>query len=73
MVVDLRERYGIFCSVVAYPVVPREVIMLRLIPTASHTDSDVHRTLEAFEQCRTRLEEGLYDREMPQMADKEFA
>ncbi|MGD1839463.1 MAG: aminotransferase class I/II-fold pyridoxal phosphate-dependent enzyme [Thermonemataceae bacterium] len=57
---DMRENFGIFCSVVAYPVVPKDVIILRLIPTAVHTLQDVEETLEAFEVVGKRLKEGAY-------------
>lgn len=57
---DLRENYNIFCSIVVYPVVPKDVIMLRLIPTASHTLADVEETILAFEKVAEKLEKGLY-------------
>lgn len=57
---DLRENYNIFCSVVIYPVVPKDVIMMRLIPTASHTLDDVEETLAAFEAIKHKLDEGAY-------------
>ena len=57
---DLRENYSIFCSVVIYPVVPKDVIMMRLIPTASHSLDDVNETLAAFEAIKHRLDEGAY-------------
>jgi glycine C-acetyltransferase len=57
---DLRERFGIFCSIVVYPVVPKDVIMLRLIPTVVHTMEDVKYTIDSFKQVRTRLEAGEY-------------
>ena len=57
---DLRENYGIFCSIVAYPVVPKDVIMLRIIPTASHSLTDVEYTLNAFKEVKKKLEEGKY-------------
>lgn len=57
---DLRERFGIFCSIVVYPVVPKDVIMLRLIPTVVHTMEDVKYTIESFIQVRTKLEAGDY-------------
>ncbi len=60
IVADLRENFGIFCSVVIYPVVPRNVIMLRLIPTAVHTLEDVRVTIDAFAEVRKRLDEGKY-------------
>jgi len=57
---DLRENYNIFCSVVIYPVVPKDVIMMRLIPTASHSIEDVEETLAAFEAIKHKLDEGAY-------------
>lgn len=59
-VIDLRENYNIFCSIVVYPVVPKDTIMLRLIPTAVHTLDDVNETLEAFSQMRDKLAAGEY-------------
>jgi glycine C-acetyltransferase len=60
VVLDLRENHGIFCSIVVYPVVPKDVILLRLIPTAVHSLEDVRLTIEAFKQVRTKLEAGAY-------------
>ena len=57
---DLRENFGIFCSVVIYPVVPKDTILLRLIPTASHSLEDVDRTIKAFEAIKDKLKEGHY-------------
>lgn len=62
LVKDLRENYGIFCSIVVYPVIPKGLILLRLIPTATHTIEDVNETLAAFEAIRSRLENGTYKR-----------
>ncbi|MGB2232426.1 MAG: aminotransferase class I/II-fold pyridoxal phosphate-dependent enzyme [Flavobacteriaceae bacterium] len=62
LVKDLRENYRIFCSIVVYPVIPKGLILLRLIPTASHTLDDVKETLEAFSAIRSRLENGTYKR-----------
>ena len=62
LVKDLREEYKIFCSIVVYPVIPRGIILLRLIPTASHTLDDVNETLEAFASIREKLENGIYKR-----------
>ncbi|MCI1187511.1 pyridoxal phosphate-dependent aminotransferase family protein [Hymenobacter sp. DH14] len=59
---DLRENHGIFCSIVVYPVVPKGVIMLRLIPTAVHTLADVQETIAAFETVATKLDKGLYSK-----------
>lgn len=58
--VELRETYGIFCSIVVYPVVPKDVIMLRLIPTTVHTLEDVRYTIECFSKVREKLEAGEY-------------
>ncbi len=57
---DLRENFSIFCSVVIYPVVPKNTILLRLIPTAAHSLEDVDRTIEAFEAIKDKLTEGVY-------------
>ena len=60
LVRDLRENHGIFCSIVVYPVIPKGLILLRLIPTASHTIEDVELTLKAFSRIRINLENGTY-------------
>jgi len=65
LIYDMRENYNIFCSVVVYPVVPKGVIILRLIPTAAHTDEDIDLTLEAFSALRGKLERKEYPQEMP--------
>jgi glycine C-acetyltransferase len=57
---DLRENYGIFCSIVMYPVIPKGLIMLRLIPTALHTIEDVNRTLDAYSELAEKLKMGHY-------------
>ncbi len=57
---DLRENFNIFCSVVAYPVIPKGMIILRLIPTAVHTLEDVEYTLDAFSQVKSKLDKGAY-------------
>jgi len=57
---DLRENYNIFCSIVAYPVIPKGLIMIRLIPTAVHTLEDVEYTLNAFSQIKHKLDSGEY-------------
>ncbi|WP_029033617.1 aminotransferase class I/II-fold pyridoxal phosphate-dependent enzyme [Salinimicrobium terrae] len=62
LVNDLRENHGIFCSIVVYPVIPKGMILLRLIPTATHTLEDVEETLSAFSAIRERLENGTYRR-----------
>jgi glycine C-acetyltransferase len=63
MAMDLRENYNIFCSVVIYPVVPKDVIMFRIIPTAAHTEADVQETLTAFSALKHKLDEGFYRKE----------
>eukprot|EP01093_Parvamoeba_rugata_P019273 TRINITY_DN854_c0_g1_i9.p2 TRINITY_DN854_c0_g1~~TRINITY_DN854_c0_g1_i9.p2 ORF type:complete len:420 (-),score=119.04 TRINITY_DN854_c0_g1_i9:6877-8136(-) len=62
LVKDLRENHGIFCSIVVYPVIPKGLILLRLIPTATHTLQDVEETLTAFSSIRERLQNGTYKR-----------
>ena len=69
MVMDLRENYHIFCSIVVYPVIPKGHIIYRLIPTASHTDADIEETLKAFSETKAKLDAGAYKAEMiPDMA-----
>lgn len=60
LTVDLRENHGIFCSIVVYPVVPKDTIMLRLIPTAVHTQEDVEYTIKTFSSVQAKLEAGEY-------------
>ena len=60
LVKDLRENHKIFCSIVVYPVIPKGLILLRLIPTASHNFDDIQETLEAFSSIRERLVRGVY-------------
>tara|TARA_B100000768_G_C11252947_1_gene364981 strand:- start:348 stop:1589 length:1242 start_codon:yes stop_codon:yes gene_type:complete len=60
LTVDLRENHGIFCSIVVYPVVPKDTIMLRLIPTAVHTQDDVDFTIKIFSNIKAKLEAGEY-------------
>ncbi len=68
MVKDLRENYGIFCSMVVYPVIPKGELILRLIPTAMHTLEDVNITLRAFKEVRAKLEANKYSKiEMPKV------
>ncbi|MFV0605456.1 MAG: aminotransferase class I/II-fold pyridoxal phosphate-dependent enzyme [Niabella sp.] len=70
MVMDLRENYKIFCSIVVYPVIPKGHIIYRLIPTASHTDEDIKTTLDAFTAVKEKLDAGAYKVEaIPDMAD----
>jgi glycine C-acetyltransferase len=69
VVIDLRENHHVFCSIVVYPVVPRDVIMLRLIPTASHTKREVEETIEVFKKIKANLDAGKYKAdEMQSMA-----
>ena len=66
---DLRTNYKIFCSIVTYPVIPKGMIIFRIIPTAAHSLEDVHYTLNAFKEVKEKLESGKYDgKEMPDMA-----
>lgn len=60
LIYDLREKHNVFCSVVVYPVVPKDVILLRLIPTAMHTLEDVEYTLNAFKAVKKNLDDGTY-------------
>ena len=62
LVNDLRENHKIFCSIVVYPVIPKGIILLRLIPTAAHTLDDVNKTMTAFASIREKLEKGIYKR-----------
>jgi glycine C-acetyltransferase len=71
MVMDLRENYGIFCSIVVYPVIPKGHIIYRLIPTAAHTDADIEQTLKAFSETKAKLDAGAYQAsEIPAMAER---
>jgi glycine C-acetyltransferase len=63
IVVDLRENYAIFCSMVLYPVIPKGMILLRIIPTAAHTLEDVNYTVKAFTEVAKKLKEGVYNTE----------
>ncbi len=63
LVVDLRENHKVFCSIVIYPVVPKGTIMLRLIPTAVHTEEDVKYTIDAFKAVKDKLTFGKYSKE----------
>jgi glycine C-acetyltransferase len=70
MVMDLRENYGVFCSIVVYPVIPKGHIIYRLIPTAAHTDEDIEITLNAFSETKQKLDGGAYKVEaIPDMAE----
>jgi glycine C-acetyltransferase len=61
---DLRENFGLFCSVVIYPVVPKDVVMLRLIPTAEHTLEDVEYTVKVFKELKRKIDNNLYPNEV---------
>lgn len=70
MVMDLRENYHIFCSIVVYPVIPKGDIIYRLIPTAAHSEEDIELTLKAFEETKKKLDAGAYKAEnIPDMAE----
>ena len=64
LIYDLRENYGIFCSVVVYPVVPRDVVMLRLIPTAVHSLEDVAYTVKVFKEIKWKIDNDAYPDEI---------
>ncbi|PIE50543.1 MAG: 8-amino-7-oxononanoate synthase [Flavobacteriales bacterium] len=70
LVKDLRENFGIFTSVVVYPVIPKGMILLRLIPTASHTDAEINETLSAFEQIETKLKSGHYKEQAEKLLEE---
>ena len=72
LIVDLRENYGLFCSIVIYPVIPKGEIILRVIPTAAHTMEDVEYTINTFKAVRAKFEAGEYIKPIPQMADPDF-
>lgn len=61
---DMRQEFNIFCSAVIYPVIPKGMILLRLIPTAAHTEEDVEETIAAFRAIRGKLQAGEYQGEM---------
>jgi len=70
MVMDLRENYHVFCSIVIYPVIPKGHIIYRLIPSAAHTDADIQETLVAFSETKAKLDTGAYKVEaIPDMAE----
>jgi glycine C-acetyltransferase len=64
LVHDMRESYGVFTSMIIYPVIPKGMILLRMIPTASHTDADVQQTLNAFTAVSEKLKAGVYQNEV---------
>ena len=65
---DLRENYGIFCSIVIYPVIPKGLIVLRIIPTAAHSLEDVQRTLDAYSEMAEKLKSGYYKEDKLEIA-----
>ncbi len=67
LVKDLREEHGVFCSVVAYPVIPKGMLILRLIPTALHTAEDIRITLDAFSAVREKMQAGAYKNYVPEV------
>jgi len=70
LIYDLRENFGVFCSVVIYPVVPRDVVMLRLIPTADHTLEDVRYTINAFKELKRKIDNNLYPNQIADFSKK---
>jgi len=71
MVMDIRENYKIFCSIVVYPVIPKGHIIYRLIPTADHTQEEIDLTLKAFSETKAKLDAGMYQSDLiPDMANK---
>ncbi len=67
LVKDMRDNYGVFCSLVAYPVIPKGMLILRLIPTAEHTEEDIRVTLEAFTAVREKMQAGVYKDHVPEV------
>ena len=67
LVKDLREEHSVFCSVVAYPVIPKGMLILRLIPTAEHTEEDIRITLDAFSAVREKMQAGAYKGHVPEI------
>ncbi len=63
MLMDLRESFGVFCSIVLYPIVPKGTILFRLIPTAAHTLDDVKLTIDAFKELKKKQEAGYFEKE----------
>jgi glycine C-acetyltransferase len=68
LIVDMRENYNIFCSIVVYPVIPKGHIILRLIPTSVHTEQDITETIDAFKAVKHKLDHKLYPPELPNMS-----
>lgn len=61
MAKDLRENYRVFCSMVIYPVIPKGMVIFRIVSTAAHTMEDVEYTLNAFKEIKAKLDAGMYD------------
>ena len=61
LVMDMRENYGIFCTIVKYPAVPPGTLMIRFMPTASHTLENVEYTVQSMVEMKKKLDEGAYD------------
>jgi glycine C-acetyltransferase len=68
LIKDLRLNYGIFCSIVTYPVIPKGLLMIRIIPTAAHSLADVEETLNAFDKVKEKLDTGVYAKQGEQGA-----
>ncbi|MEO6758437.1 MAG: pyridoxal phosphate-dependent aminotransferase family protein [Saprospiraceae bacterium] len=71
LVKDMRDNYGVFCSLVAYPVIPKGMLILRLIPTAEHTEEDIRVTLDAFSAVREKMTAGVYKGHVPEVIVQE--
>jgi glycine C-acetyltransferase len=69
LIFDLRENYNIFCSVVVYPVVPRDVVMLRIIPTAAHSLEDVEYTVKTFREIKRKIDNNVYPDKMAEFPE----
>ena len=67
LVKDMRDNYSVFCSIVVYPVIPKGMIILRLIPTADHTEEDIQITLDAFTAVREKMQAGVYKQFIPEV------
>ncbi len=70
MLIELRENHRVFCSVVVYPVVPKDVVMFRLIPTAVHNLKDVEKTIHAFKDIKEKTEKGYFDKPIEEFIEK---
>ena len=70
LVQDMRENHGVFCSIVVYPVIPRGMMILRLIPTADHSFEDIDHTLAAFEAVGKKLKNGEYKSFVPELVER---